>query len=296
MLHKNLIKKSLFFDIVFGTQFSKGKDGEMWLQDETPENKTLFIQYLYRQKIPEGHSQQYLDSLYELYIFAEKIYHEKLMDATIDAIRFTSHKFEKLIDEKTLLLVYQNTLEGSGLRKFAHTLFVYGLYRQHKKVIRTELFCDLMVEFTKNGKFMVDPRSQEAWAECFGQCHDADDPCGMTDEEPVTRYWIDDHGRKTSKSRKIVEKIKSEEDNYYVNQRKRQRTEYGPRTMMGRGSGSADMVNGLVSMGNEDGAEQSQDAGGEQSQGVGEDQSQDDSGEQNQDQDVDSDRMNLRPY
>jgi hypothetical protein len=306
--------KSLFFDITFGTQFSEGADGSMWLQDETPETITLFIQYLYHQKIPEGNSQQYLDSLYELYIFAEKKELEKLMDATIDAIRFTCNKFNKFIDKKTLLLVYQNTLEGSGLRKFAHVLFVYGHYRNRKQVIRTErklhqrrqrrtqekhthyyalhhpmfqlnkeellivheicrdqpeLFCDVMDTFTKEGKFMADPRRQVTGEECSFHCHNEADPCGEDGEEREERkrYWIDDHGRKTSKRRKIVEESDSEEDNCYVN-RKRQKVVDDSEitaTVTGRGSGYAARVNGLWEKMNEDAGEQNNGGGGEQS-------------------------------
>jgi hypothetical protein len=59
----------------------------MYLPDDSPEVIGLFIHWLYRKKIPDGNSQEYLDSLYDLYIFGEKIAAVKLMDDTMDMIQ-----------------------------------------------------------------------------------------------------------------------------------------------------------------------------------------------------------------
>jgi hypothetical protein len=137
-IHKSLLQDTRFFELAFSGPYKESQTQEIWLQDETPSTMTFFARYLYRKNLPTGNTQQYLDDLYDLYIFAEKIDHKNLMDATMDKIRATSFKFDKYVDTDLLVKVYTNTFTGSGLRKFAHHLFVYAFYRNRKTAINTE--------------------------------------------------------------------------------------------------------------------------------------------------------------
>ncbi|EHL03435.1 hypothetical protein M7I_0658 [Glarea lozoyensis 74030] len=116
-IHKTLLQDTRFFELAFSGPYKETQTQEIWLQDETPATMTFFAGYLYRKNIPTGNTQQYLNDLYDFYIFAEKIDHRNLMDATMDMMRLTSHTFDKYIDTDLLVKVYNNTFAGSGLRK-----------------------------------------------------------------------------------------------------------------------------------------------------------------------------------
>ncbi|EPE29100.1 hypothetical protein GLAREA_00258 [Glarea lozoyensis ATCC 20868] len=137
-IHKTLLQDTRFFELAFSGPYKETQTQEIWLQDETPATMTFFAGYLYRKNIPTGNTQQYLNDLYDFYIFAEKIDHRNLMDATMDMMRLTSHTFDKYIDTDLLVKVYNNTFAGSGLRKFVHHLFLYAFYRNRKTAINTE--------------------------------------------------------------------------------------------------------------------------------------------------------------
>lgn len=111
-----------------------------YLQNESPEVISLFVGWLYRDKIPNGNSQAYLDSLYSLYVFGKTIGVDKLVDDTMDKIQDISLTYDQYIDVDRLLRIYQETVADSDslLRMFGVHLFIYKAWKK-KSHLRAEV-------------------------------------------------------------------------------------------------------------------------------------------------------------
>jgi hypothetical protein len=134
--HKKVICTIDYFEKAFNGRFKEAEDGEMYMPEESPEVVGLFIVWLYRGIIPNGNSQKYLDSLYDLYIFGEKIRVIKLMDKIIDKIQDISLAYNKYIDIDFLCKVYQNTRENSEMRRYSAYLFIFKKWKDKQASIR----------------------------------------------------------------------------------------------------------------------------------------------------------------
>lgn len=108
------------------------------MPEDHPGTISLFVDWLYGEKVLEGNSQSHLDSLYHLYFFATKINESDLMDASIDRIQHISNDVNRYIRPEMLKLVYENIPENSRLRVFNSRLYRYGLYQRHKKKVEKE--------------------------------------------------------------------------------------------------------------------------------------------------------------
>lgn len=103
-VHKKLICEiSDFFNKAFRGHFKEGGERAIELQEESEGAISLFFGWIYRSELPEGYNQSYLNGLFELNIFAEKICLPRLVDYT---------------NPKTFEKVYKNANENSKLRGF----------------------------------------------------------------------------------------------------------------------------------------------------------------------------------
>jgi hypothetical protein len=62
------------------------------MPEDSPGAITLFIDWLYRGKVPIDNTEAYLHSLYDLYFLGEKLCLTVLKDRTMDAIQDMVHK------------------------------------------------------------------------------------------------------------------------------------------------------------------------------------------------------------
>jgi hypothetical protein len=141
VIHKHVLCNSCeFFEKGFAEDtFREGKDGEMYLSHDSPNAISLFIDWLYRERLPEGQSQQYLDDLYDLYIFAVKLDMAFLMDQTMDRIQDTCARYDRYISPESLRKIYGNTMlsrrSGGCLRDFASYLFMFELLKGQQEAL-----------------------------------------------------------------------------------------------------------------------------------------------------------------
>lgn len=119
IVHKNIIcEASKYFAMAFRGNIRKDHNGSIDLQDETPGAFALFVDYLYRSEVPKGHSQTYIDNLYDLYIFAERICLNELRNMAMDQILDASLKYKQMTTIAQTTKVYRNTSTFSKLREF----------------------------------------------------------------------------------------------------------------------------------------------------------------------------------
>jgi BTB/POZ domain len=135
VVHKDLLCKSAeFFKAAFCTNFKEGKEGTMDMPEDSPTAFSLFIEWLYHGTIPNGHSQSYVDSLYDFYILAEKICMNspELKDNTMDKIQDVSKLYNLLPKPAMVRKVFQNTVEGSDLKTYCVLALVFYLNKQRE--------------------------------------------------------------------------------------------------------------------------------------------------------------------
>jgi hypothetical protein len=88
VVHKNLIcQTSDFFSKAFTGGFQEAQENSMHLPEDDPNAFSLFIDWIYRSKIPARYSKKHKATLYNLYIFAEKVCLEDLGNAAMDEIQ-----------------------------------------------------------------------------------------------------------------------------------------------------------------------------------------------------------------
>lgn len=64
------------------------------MPEDSPGIVELFVQWMYRKQVPDGNSASYVEDLYDLYIFAEKLgmSSSQLEDMVLDKIQNVSLK------------------------------------------------------------------------------------------------------------------------------------------------------------------------------------------------------------
>jgi hypothetical protein len=141
VIHKHLLCNSCeFFEKGFVEDaFREGRDGEMYLSHDSPNAISLFIDWLYRERLPEGQSQQYLDDLYDLYFFAVKLDMSFLMDQTMGRIQDTCARYDKYISPESIRKIYGNTMKskrsGCCLRDFVIYVFMFELLKSQQETL-----------------------------------------------------------------------------------------------------------------------------------------------------------------
>ncbi|KUJ22634.1 uncharacterized protein LY89DRAFT_664434 [Mollisia scopiformis] len=108
------------------------KHGKLYLPHDHCGAFALFVEWIYRTVLPDGHSQDYVDSLYELYMFAEKISLSSptLEDRIMDKIQDISLKYDLTPSLHMIHRIYESpadgrTIKSSALRDFCMQSFLY---------------------------------------------------------------------------------------------------------------------------------------------------------------------------
>ncbi|KAL2072721.1 hypothetical protein VTL71DRAFT_12064 [Oculimacula yallundae] len=126
-IHKALACDSVkFFKAAFENGFAEAKDDIMELPEDKPETISLLVDWIYRRTIPEGYTAAHVHTLFDLYVFADKICEPILKDQIVDCIQdmgeylghvdilFTQELFEKI-----------KHIEMRGLKHFIITFMAY---------------------------------------------------------------------------------------------------------------------------------------------------------------------------
>ncbi|RDL36919.1 uncharacterized protein BP5553_06271 [Venustampulla echinocandica] len=173
IIHKQLICESChFFEVAFTSSFKENLEGVMCLPEKRPEIISLFVSWLYPDRIPYHETEEHLLNMYNLHFFAEEIGEERLMDASMDAIQDEYQNLDIPISYEMLAKVYDNTTK-SRLRLFAIDKFVHFQELGNLPVGRVDSRKDLaeLWEITKGNFdlfydiFTADPRFRDEWFE-----------------------------------------------------------------------------------------------------------------------------------
>ena len=165
-VHKELICESDFFKAAFMSCFTEANDGFMYLPDDNPAAFDLYVEWVYRKRIPSGHTESYLHSLYDLYIMADKFCNIALKDTVMDTIQDLARKhdlFDPIFTKELVDKVFNYTSNETGcLALFLIHLMCYafisrmdgkgcGGKSQSNKTFRDEDF-DTMWEIGRDNK------------------------------------------------------------------------------------------------------------------------------------------------
>lgn len=121
--------------------------GNMTMPEERPEVLCLYVDWMYRSKLPDCQNKEYITNLCRLWIFAMKICHHKLANTAMDHIQDMCRHYNHFVDFQLLRLVYDNTESSSALRYFCSTLKIYELWKQR------EAHCDGRIRFARREEF-----------------------------------------------------------------------------------------------------------------------------------------------
>ncbi|KAI9053315.1 hypothetical protein LZ554_002278 [Drepanopeziza brunnea f. sp. 'monogermtubi'] len=136
VLHKTLLCNSVdFFNGAFNSSFKEGCEGVMNLPEDKPAAFAIFVKWLCTRRIPRGRTQSYLDSLVDLYIFADKICEVALKDTITDVIQDIATKY-KLRDDTfvpVLEKLWSISLPEPGLVRLVACIIVDSFVRKSHK-------------------------------------------------------------------------------------------------------------------------------------------------------------------
>lgn len=158
----------------------------MELLEENTQMIALFLAWLYQGEIELSNTEQRLEALYDLYIFADKICKVRLMDQTIDAIQNTHDAYDRFLEPKLFAHVCQNTTNNSKLRAWATHLFVYSLRKPADNKPTTsdlwevarddeDLFCEAPKMVGDNSLSNIRERHEGNY--CVFHSHEKDESC-----------------------------------------------------------------------------------------------------------------------
>jgi hypothetical protein len=136
LVHKKLICEiSDFFSKAFTGGFQEAQENSMHLPEDDPNAFALFIDWIYRSKVPAMHNREDQVTLYNLYIFAEKLCLDDLANATMDQIQKLLGILDPSFDQSTALIrkVYTETSSQSPLRKFCAHFMSVELYLEDER-------------------------------------------------------------------------------------------------------------------------------------------------------------------
>jgi len=130
-VHKKLIRSSApFFDKAFQENaFKEGAGGVLKLPEDHPVGFALYVQWIYRAAIPDGHSQSYVQGLYNLWIFADKLClpTTALKDTVMDKIQDVSSTYNLEPKADLVRMVFDKTAKRPHLRLFCIDVIAFSL-------------------------------------------------------------------------------------------------------------------------------------------------------------------------
>lgn len=92
----------------------------MYIPDESPDAFGLFVDWLYKGRIPFIASQRHLERLFKLYVFAGNIASKELADQTLDKIMdISAWSSTAKTTLEMVAYVFKNTAADSPLRQWA---------------------------------------------------------------------------------------------------------------------------------------------------------------------------------
>ena len=147
-VHRDLISfYSGYFKAALNGGFAEAKTGVIELKSEEPPVFEGFINWLYTQKarkdkITKGNSREYLLSIAKLWIFADRREIPLLMNEMVDCLQ-QSVVAAWVFPESTITEIYNNTTEGSGLRRMV--VFTYASLAGAKHAARMKYDSDVYV-------------------------------------------------------------------------------------------------------------------------------------------------------
>ncbi|KAE9381266.1 hypothetical protein N431DRAFT_278758, partial [Stipitochalara longipes BDJ] len=101
IIHKKLLQASNHYFVNESSNYFRtpelnlhGKKRLMYMPDDSAEAFSLFVDWLYRSKIPAGNTEKHLHNLYDLYILAEKLEIDQLKDKAMDAIQDMASQYD----------------------------------------------------------------------------------------------------------------------------------------------------------------------------------------------------------
>jgi hypothetical protein len=134
----NLQCLSKFFEKGFKGDFKEAVERTLYLPTDTPGSFRLLVEWLYCGNIPDGHSQQHLHDLYNVWILAHKLGLKDLMGKPIFRIQDISAAYDELVDVDIIRKVYKGTPAKSPLRNFCISLLVYEFAKQRSMAMRSK--------------------------------------------------------------------------------------------------------------------------------------------------------------
>ncbi|KAI9640785.1 hypothetical protein NHQ30_010625 [Ciborinia camelliae] len=206
-LHKDLLCNSVeYFRAAFAPDgFKESHDSVIDMPEDDPKVFELFVHWLYRGTIAEVKSRESEDiiTLFDLYIFAEKLCINELANKTMDALQNMGKESDQLIGISVDLAakICGNTSLTSPLRKFClhsllHKYYVYepnldkndNVFLDEKNLLELwEIFkdnCDIYVGFfTRAQKSLSRYRVQKypgdisLWKQCYFHRHSQEEIC-----------------------------------------------------------------------------------------------------------------------
>ncbi|KAH7417459.1 hypothetical protein BKA64DRAFT_636822 [Cadophora sp. MPI-SDFR-AT-0126] len=244
MVHKELICESDFFKGAFMSSFAESQEGTMYLPDDSPAAFDLYVEWAYRKRIPTGHTESYLHSLYDLYIMADKFCNNVLKDVVMDAIQDLAKKHDLLdpmFPKELVLKVFESSSNGNeGLARFLIHLMCYaflsrlddkgcdGKIQPRKKFRDDDL--DIMWELGKinktiftqfqdkilnevrgpPNKTVVDPRNRDetrTQSLCYFHSHRQGLYCREDDDSTDSGFILDVSRKGCTSVKKVVSKL-----------------------------------------------------------------------------------------
>lgn len=120
IVHKQVICNTAdYFSKAFTGAFQE-RVGVMHLPEETSDAFGLFVHWLYKGEVPLIHTQNYLERLFKLYVFAEKLCLVELANRTMNRIRRICGCNPKAETKASMVsYAFQNTFTDSPIREWA---------------------------------------------------------------------------------------------------------------------------------------------------------------------------------
>ncbi|KAH7417460.1 hypothetical protein BKA64DRAFT_702227 [Cadophora sp. MPI-SDFR-AT-0126] len=109
--------------------FKEGAEGVLDLPDDHSVGFALYVEWIYRATLPDGHSQSYVDGLYHLWIFADKLClpTTTLKDAVMDKIQDISSTYNLEPSTAIVRMVFDKTPKRSHLRLYCIDVITFLL-------------------------------------------------------------------------------------------------------------------------------------------------------------------------
>ena len=108
----------------------------MYMSDDSSGGFCLYVEWLYHRTVPDDHTEDYLENLFELYFLADKLCLSVLKDLTMDQIQDISLKYDItdiMVEPARIKGVLENTSTFDGLQRYIVYLIDYLFMEQRNE-------------------------------------------------------------------------------------------------------------------------------------------------------------------